>query len=131
VSMTTASRGGRVSTGAADSAVHHGAHRGRPAQQRGRRDSGAHGRSSAPSPGCLHTSAGHDYERDPAVSEAIISACPRSTPITHRIARGGPTTRQQRQLFLRSVDLEHFLSCLWRVGDRRRTMTDPGSREKG
>jgi hypothetical protein len=39
-----------------------------------------------------------DYERDPAVSEAMIRWAAIAT-ITRRIARGGPATRQQRRTF--------------------------------
>jgi hypothetical protein len=45
-----------------------------------------------------------------------------------RAARAG----RGRPLSPQSVDLlEHVLSCLWCLSDRRRTMSDPGSREKG
>ena len=39
-----------------------------------------------------------DYERDPAVSEAMIRWAAIAT-MTRRIARGGPATRQQRRTF--------------------------------
>jgi transposase len=45
-----------------------------------------------------HRRLARDYERDPAVSEAMIRWAAINT-ITRRIARGGPTTRQQRRTF--------------------------------
>jgi transposase len=45
-----------------------------------------------------HRRLARDYERDPAVSEAMIRWAAINT-ITHRIARGGPATRQQRRTF--------------------------------
>ena len=39
-----------------------------------------------------------DYERDPAVSEAMIRWAAINT-MTRRLARGGPATRQQRRTF--------------------------------
>jgi transposase len=43
-----------------------------------------------------HRRLARDYERDPAVSEAMIRWAAINT-ITRRIARGGPATRQQRR----------------------------------
>jgi transposase len=43
-----------------------------------------------------HRRLARDYERDPAVSEAMIRWAAINT-ITRRIARGGPLTRQQRR----------------------------------
>jgi transposase len=48
-----------------------------------------------------HRRLARDYERDPAVSEAMIRWAAINT-ITRRIARGGPATRQQRRTFTRS-----------------------------
>src|SRR5215213_8608014 len=45
-----------------------------------------------------HRRLARDYERDPAVSEAMIRWAAINT-ITRRIARGGPATRQQRRTF--------------------------------
>ena len=45
-----------------------------------------------------HRRLARDYERDPAVSEAMIRWVAINT-ITRRIARKGPTTRQQRRSF--------------------------------
>lgn len=45
-----------------------------------------------------HRRLARDYERDPAVSEAMIRWAAINT-ITRRIARGGPGTRQQRRTF--------------------------------
>jgi hypothetical protein len=45
-----------------------------------------------------HRRLARDYERDPAVSEAMIRWAAINT-ITRRIARGGPATRQQRCTF--------------------------------
>jgi hypothetical protein len=71
-----------------------------------------------------HHRLARNYERDPAASEAMIR-CAAINTITHRIARGGPTPRQQRPLPPQSVNLrEHVLTCLWRLSDRRRTTTD-------
>ena len=46
-----------------------------------------------------HRRLARDYERDPAVSEAMIRWAAINT-ITRRIARGRPATRQQRRTFL-------------------------------
>ena len=48
-----------------------------------------------------HRRLARDYERDPAISEALIRWAAINT-ITRRIARGGPTTRQQRRTFTTS-----------------------------
>jgi hypothetical protein len=45
-----------------------------------------------------HRRPARDYERDPAVSEAMIRWVAINT-ITRRIARGGPATRHQRRTF--------------------------------
>jgi transposase len=45
-----------------------------------------------------HRRLARDYERDPAMSEAMIRWAAINT-ITRRIARGGPATRQQRRTF--------------------------------
>ena len=45
-----------------------------------------------------HRRLARDYERDPALSEAMIRWAAINT-ITRRIARGGPATRQQRRTF--------------------------------
>jgi hypothetical protein len=45
-----------------------------------------------------HRRLARDYERDPAVSEAMIRWAAINT-ITRRLARGGPATRQQRRTF--------------------------------
>ena len=45
-----------------------------------------------------HRRLARDYERDPAISEAMIRWAAINT-ITRRIARGGPATRQQRRTF--------------------------------
>jgi transposase len=45
-----------------------------------------------------HRRLARDYEREPAVSEAMIRWAAINT-ITRRIARGGPATRQQRRTF--------------------------------
>jgi hypothetical protein len=45
-----------------------------------------------------HRRLARDYERDPAVSEAMIRWAAINT-IIRRIARGGPATRQQRRTF--------------------------------
>jgi transposase len=45
-----------------------------------------------------HRRLARDYERDPAVSEAMIRWAAINT-ISRRIARGGPATRQQRRTF--------------------------------
>ena len=45
-----------------------------------------------------HRRPARDYEREPAVSEAMIRWAAINT-ITRRIARGGPATRQQRRTF--------------------------------
>ena len=45
-----------------------------------------------------HRRLARDYERDPAVSEAMIRWAAINT-MTRRIARGGPATRQQRHTF--------------------------------
>jgi transposase len=45
-----------------------------------------------------HRRLARDYERNPAVSEAMIRWAATNT-ITRRIARGGPATRQQRRTF--------------------------------
>ena len=45
-----------------------------------------------------HRRLARDYERDPAVSEAMIRWAAINT-MTRRIARGGPATRQQRRTF--------------------------------
>jgi transposase len=45
-----------------------------------------------------HRRPARDYERDPALSEAMIR-WPRPTPITRRLAHGAPATRQQRRTF--------------------------------
>ncbi len=45
-----------------------------------------------------HRRLARDYERDPAVSEALIRWAAINT-ITRRIARGRPATRQQRRTF--------------------------------
>jgi hypothetical protein len=45
-----------------------------------------------------HRRLARDYERDPAVSEAMIRWAVINI-ITRRIARGGPATRQQRRTF--------------------------------
>jgi hypothetical protein len=45
-----------------------------------------------------HRRLARDYERDPAISEAMIRWAAINT-ITRRIARGGPATRQQRRVF--------------------------------
>jgi transposase len=45
-----------------------------------------------------HRRLARDYERDPAVSEAMIRWAAITT-ITRRLARGGPATRQQRRTF--------------------------------
>jgi hypothetical protein len=45
-----------------------------------------------------HRRLARDYERHPAVSEAMIRWAAINT-ITRRIARGGPATRQQRRVF--------------------------------
>jgi len=44
----------------------------------------------------VRTAAWRDYERDPAMSEAVIRWAAINT-ITRRIARGGPAIRQQRR----------------------------------
>jgi len=43
-----------------------------------------------------HRRLARDYERDPAISEAMIRWAAINT-MTRRIARGGPATRQQRR----------------------------------
>jgi hypothetical protein len=48
-----------------------------------------------------HRRLARGYERDPAISEAMIRWTAINT-ITRRIARGGPTTRQQRRTFTTS-----------------------------
>jgi transposase len=48
-----------------------------------------------------HRRLARDYERDPAVSEAMIRWAAINT-ITRRIARGGPAVRQQRRTFTTS-----------------------------
>jgi transposase len=48
-----------------------------------------------------HRRLARDYERDPAISEAMIRWAAINT-ITRRIARGGPATRQQRRAFTTS-----------------------------
>jgi transposase len=45
-----------------------------------------------------HRRLARDYERDPAISEAMIRWAAINT-MTRRIARGGPATRQQRRTF--------------------------------
>lgn len=45
-----------------------------------------------------HRRLARDYERDPAVSEAMIRWAAINT-ITRRIARGGPAIRQQRRTY--------------------------------
>jgi transposase len=45
-----------------------------------------------------HRRLARDYERDPAISEAMIRWAAINT-ITRRIARGGPATRRQRRTF--------------------------------
>jgi transposase len=45
-----------------------------------------------------HRRLARDYERDPAISEAMIRWAAINT-ITRRLARGGPATRQQRRTF--------------------------------
>jgi hypothetical protein len=45
-----------------------------------------------------HRRLARDYERDPAVSEAMIRWAAINT-MTRRLARGGPATRQQRRTF--------------------------------
>ena len=45
-----------------------------------------------------HRRLARDYERDPAISEAMIRWAAINT-ITRRIARGCPATRQQRRTF--------------------------------
>jgi len=45
-----------------------------------------------------HRRLARDYERDPAMSEAMIRWAAINT-ITRRIARGGPATRQQKRIF--------------------------------
>ena len=45
-----------------------------------------------------HRRLARDYERHPAVSEAMIRWAAINT-ITRRIARGGPATRQQRRIY--------------------------------
>ena len=45
-----------------------------------------------------HRRLARDYERDPALSEAMIRWAAINT-MTRRIARGGPATRQQRRDF--------------------------------
>jgi hypothetical protein len=45
-----------------------------------------------------HRRLARDYERDPAISEAMIRWAAINT-ITRRIVRGGPATRQQRRTF--------------------------------
>jgi len=45
-----------------------------------------------------HRRLARDYERDPAMSEAMIRWAAINT-MTRRIARGGPATRQQRRTF--------------------------------
>ena len=49
-----------------------------------------------------HRRLARDYERDPAMSEAMIRWAAINT-ITRRIARGGPAIRQQRRTFLAAV----------------------------
>jgi transposase len=45
-----------------------------------------------------HRRLARDYERDPAISEAMIRWAAINT-MTRRLARGGPATRQQRRTF--------------------------------
>jgi transposase len=45
-----------------------------------------------------HRRLARDYERDPAISEAMIRWAAINT-IARRIARGGPATRRQRRTF--------------------------------
>jgi transposase len=45
-----------------------------------------------------HRRLARDYERDPALSEAMIRWAAINT-MTRRIARGGPATRQRRREF--------------------------------
>jgi transposase len=48
-----------------------------------------------------HRRLARDYERHPAVSEAMIRWAAINT-ISNRLARGGPATRQQRRVFTTS-----------------------------
>jgi hypothetical protein len=48
-----------------------------------------------------HRRLARDYERDPAISEAMIRWAAINT-ITRRIAREGPATRRQRRTFTTS-----------------------------
>jgi hypothetical protein len=63
-----------------------------------------------------HRRLARDYERHPAVSEAMIRWAAINT-ITRRIARGGPATRRQRALSRAPLDLlKHVLSGMSGAG---------------